>query len=85
MKFLVIASLSLFVVSSFAADKDFTTKKKEMSSKIDQKIEALNTSKTCVNGAKDEKALKKCKDDTKEAMEHLKGAAEEGKDKLKDL
>ena len=77
MNFLIIASLAIFSMSSFANKMDMKGKpveeqKQMMNSHIDQKIEALTAAKTCIAGAKDENALKQCKEDKKEAMEDIK-------------
>lgn len=76
MKFLLTASvlaLSLSAVADMQSmkGKPLPEQKQMMNSKIDQKMESLQASKTCVSGAKDEKSLEKCMKDQKEAMEEV--------------
>lgn len=77
MKFLLLLAMCVFAGGSFAHEhemegKTFEDKKQIMTSYIEKKLDVLQSSKTCVNKATDESALKKCKEQMKESMKGMK-------------
>jgi Skp family chaperone for outer membrane proteins len=83
MKFLLVVTLALFSFGSFAEKHgDLNQKKQMMTSHIDQRIEALESSKNCINQAASEKALKECKKEKKQAMKDIKESKQEQKEEL---
>lgn len=81
MKFLLVATVSLFMMSAMA--EDLTAMKKTANEKIDSKISMLQKTKTCVNDATTVEKVKSCKADMKGDM-NMKQEMEEGKAKLDD-
>ena len=81
MKFLLAATVSLFMMSAIA--EDLTAMKKSANENIDSKISMLQKTKTCVNDATTVEKVKSCKSDMKDGM-NMKQKMEEGKDKLDD-
>lgn len=84
MKFLLLTAICLFSVGSFANEeemkgKTFEEKKQMMSTHLDKKISTLQTARTCVEAAKDDSALKKCKEQKKAAMKEMKGKMKDKK------
>ena len=88
MKILLAALLSLSSVSIFAGhheDKNWDKlpfeQQKQMKLKmLDEKSAMIESTRTCVNGAKDKAALKDCKQEMKDQKKAMK---EEWKDKKK--
>ena len=72
MKFLVVATL-LMSLWAYADQKEenIATVKAAISANIDQKISALQSHKSCVQGASDREQLKSCKESHKDAMKKL--------------
>lgn len=62
MKFLLAVSLSAFALGAFAAE-DLNTMKSSANRRIDEQLNTLQSSKTCVNGAATVEAFKACKVD----------------------
>lgn len=88
MKFLLIASLVTFSLSSFAdwnkmKGKPLEEQKQMLNSKVDRKLEALHSSKTCISEAKDEKTLRDCMKNKRQAMEDVKDDWKMQKDETK--
>lgn len=63
MKFLLTTTLALFAFGALAAD-DLNTLKSDANQRIDDQMSALQSSKTCVNGATTVDAFKACKVDS---------------------
>lgn len=79
MKFVLIAALSVFAMSSYADSlKDMKSKAND---DITQKISSLESAKGCVNGAQTKEAFKACNYDLNKSMDMQK---EETKEDLKD-
>lgn len=90
MKYLLITSLGLFTIGSFAQD-DFSSKKQMKLEYLDQKIELLQQSRSCIQEANNKSGLKECKDQMKAQKQELKEKKrdwkqqrEESKDKAKE-
>ena len=62
MKLLLAVSLSAFAFGAFAAD-DLNSMKSSANRRIDEQLNTLQSSKTCVNGATTVEAFKACKVD----------------------
>ncbi len=80
MKFLLAALMSLSSVSTFAdhhEDKNWEKlpfeQQKQMKLKmLDEKSAMIETTRSCVNGAKDKEALKSCKEEMKDQKKAMK-------------
>lgn len=75
MKYLLTALLCLGALSSFADEKEgktFEEKKAKMSSVLEAKEKHLSETKSCVSNAKDEAALKACKEKMREHRKEMK-------------
>jgi hypothetical protein len=71
MKFLLLASLGVFSFSSVAQD-DFNAKKQHKLEYLDQKMEMLQETRTCIQGASNKDALKDCKEEMKAQKQEMK-------------
>lgn len=71
MKFFLLASLGVFSFSSIAMD-DFSSMKQHKLDYLDQKIELLQDTRTCIQGASNKDALKDCKEEMKAQKQELK-------------
>ncbi|WP_408097554.1 hypothetical protein ACJVC5_01205 [Peredibacter sp. HCB2-198] len=89
MKTLLIASLLLGSVGAFADHHEewdklpFAEKKAKMSEKLDKKMKMIQENKSCVDGAKDDAALKACKDKMMEQKKEMKEKWDKKKGKKK--
>lgn len=79
MKFLIVAS-SLIAFSAFAMEGNLGEMQRNASDSIGREISSLQTSKTCVNGAKTIEAFKACNYNP----EHMNMQKEEAVDKRVD-
>lgn len=71
MKFLLSMILSAFAFSAFAQG-NFSNLKQQKLDHLDQKIQMMNDSRTCIVGAADQKALESCYSDMEAQKEELK-------------
>lgn len=83
MKFLTVVALSLFAFGAFA-DESLTDMKSAANEHIAQKISTLNSSKSCIDGAKTKEAFKACKFDMHESMKMQKEEAMKKKSNMMD-
>ncbi|WP_408098645.1 hypothetical protein ACJVC5_06960 [Peredibacter sp. HCB2-198] len=81
MKFLLVATVSLFMMSVMA--EDLNAMKKSANEKIDSKISMLQKSKRCVNEATTVAKVNACKSDMRDDM-NMKQEMEETKEDLDD-
>ncbi|WPU64577.1 hypothetical protein [Peredibacter starrii] len=78
MKTLLVASLLLGSIGAFANHHEewdklpFAEKKTKISEKLDNKIKMLQENKSCVDGAKDDAALKVCTDKMHQERKEMK-------------
>lgn len=89
MKTLLIASLLLGSFASFADHHEdwdklpFAEKKAKLSEKLDKKMKMIHENKSCVDNAKDDAALKACKDKMMKEKKEMKEKWEKKKGKKK--
>ncbi len=82
MKFLFTTILSMFAFSSFA--QDFSNVKQQKLDHLDQKIQLMNDSRSCIVGASDREALDACYSDMKAQKEELKDEHKEQREEFKE-
>jgi hypothetical protein len=78
MKYLLITTLSLFTLGSFAQD-DLNEKKQKMNSKLDERMQQMEEARNCVNAADSQDELKQCKHEWKAKKHRAKAQRMEDK------